>query len=960
VVSKPHLRSAQVYDGGPPSTQPTVSSKKAGEHFMGKPPSGTVTFLFTDIEGSTKLAQQHPDHISALLTRHNQILDQCIQAHDGFVFRTVGDAYCVAFHNVNDALQAALEAQRILYAEAWSPAPIKVRMGIHAGAAQLEGESNYSGYATLALSQRIMSAGHGGQVLLSQTVHDLLGGKLPANAQLFDMGEHHLKNVLQPEHLYQLAVPDLPSAFPSLKTLKTVNHNLPHSLTSFIGRERELSQIKEKLATARLLTLIGPGGTGKTRLSLQMGGEALPDFKDGVWLVELAPVSDPNLIPQTIAAVLGLRESPGRLLMDLVIDYLRAKQLLLILDNCEHLIDACARLADQFLRNCPDLKIMASSREALGIDGEAVYRVPSLSLPKQDEATREAVMGCESAQLFMDRASAANPNFQFTDENASSVAQICLRLDGIPLALELAAARVRVLSAEQIANRLDDRFRLLTGGSRTALPRQQTLQALIDWSYDLLTDSEKALFRRLAVFVGGWTLEAAEAVCAGDEIEAYEVLDLLTEIVDKSLVQVDESGETIRYQRLETISQYAREKLLVTDEANRVRNRHLDYYIEFASVMEKDYINPYQYDIIDKMRLEYDNIRSALSWGVENHIEKAARLLSLSTTFWPWVMTGNTSEVQEWCSTVLSRLDFVIEETAGQADDLLKLNARVLNRSSQALMNMGKHQASRAAAEKSIQLARESNDLFTLVEALGSLGHCALYAGDPEAAFDAANEGIQIGERLDAKGELIWALDAMNHIHHLKGEDDEVHKYIGRIGEILKKAGISIDPVYMGGFLIEQAVKRGDMDDAERHMESMMEIMLERRDNYLLATMQSMFAHALRGYGDLDKAIFYYRRTIRLWQERGHRAAVAHQLECFGLIAMAQEQPARAVKLFSAAEALREVSNSVRTPDEQKEFEDAKSKLQSEMDDNEFNKVWKDGRSMSMEQAIEFALEENG
>ncbi len=926
---------------------------------MGNLPSGTVTFLFTDIEGSTILAQQYPDDMPALLARHNEILDGAIEIHNGFLFRTVGDAYCVAFHNTKDALDAALDAQRQLDCETWTPAPIKVRMGIHTGAARLEDGKDYSGYSTLALVQRIMSAGHGGQVLLSQTAHDLLGNNLPEDVKLLDMGVRHLKDILQPEHLYQLTAPDLPQEFPPINTLRIINHNLPTNLSSFIGRERELSAIKERLGNVRLLSLIGPGGTGKTRLSLQMGGEALSDFKDGVWLVELAPLSDPALIIQTIASVFGLRESPGQPLADQVIDYLRAKQLLLILDNCEHLIDACARLADQLLRNCPDLKILASSREALGINGEAVYRVPSLSLPEQDKVTRDAVMGCESARLFVERASAANPNFQLTDENASSVAQICLRLDGIPLALELAAARARILAVEQIAERLDDRFRLLTGGSRTALPRQQTLRALIDWSYDLLSAPEKALFRRLAVFVGGWTLEAAEAVCAGDEFESYEVLDLLTDIVDKSLVQVNESGEAIRYQRLETIRQYAREKLLETDEVIGVRNRHLDYYIGFTNLLEKEYINPYQYDIIDKMRLEYDNIRSAFSWAVDNNIEKAARLLSPSATSWSLVMMGHISEIRDWCSTVIARLDSLLEETSGPAINLLKLKARILDRSSQALMNLGNHQASRAAAEESIGLARESNDMFTLVDALGSLGHCALYAGDPEGAMDAANEGIEIGERLGADRELIWALDAMIHIYHLKGEDDEVQKCFARINKILNKAGIPIDPVYKGGFLIEQAVKRGEIDKAERNMESIMEIMLERRDNYMLASMQSMFAHAFRGYGDFDKATIYYRRTIRLWQERGHRAAVAHQLECFGLIAVAQEQPTRAVKLFSAADALREVSNSVRTPDEQKEFESAKSSLQSHLNEAEFNKVWEEGNSMTMEKAIEFALEEN-
>jgi len=829
-------------------------------------PSGTVSFLFTDIEGSTKLAQQYPEDIQALLARHNEILDGAIATNDGFLFKTVGDAYCVAFHKSMDALNAALEAQRQFDRETWSPAPIKVRMGIHTGAAQLKGETDYSGYATLSLVQRIMSAGHGGQVLISQTVHDLLDNNLPEDIHLMDMGERNLKDILQPEHLYQLTAPDLPQEFPPLNTLKVINHNLPTNLSSFIGRDHELAAIKDRFGNARLLSLIGPGGTGKTRLSLQMGGEVLSEFKDGVWLVELAPLSDPALIIQTIASVFGLRENPGSPLANQVMDYLRRKQLLLILDNCEHLIDACARLAEQLLRNCPDLKILASSREALGINGEAVYRVPSLSLPEQAEVTKDAVAECEAVQLFIERAAAANPRFQLTDENASSVAQVCLRLDGIPLALELAAARARVLSVEQIAERLDDRFRLLTGGSRTALPRQQTLRALIDWSYDLLTASEKALFRRLAVFVGGWTLEAAEAVCAGDEFESYEVLDLLTEIVDKSLVQVDESGETIRYKRLETIRQYAREKLLETDEAIDVRNRHLDYYIEYANLLEKDYINPYQYDIIDKMRLEYDNIRSALSWAVDNNVEKAARLLTPSTTSWSLVMMGNISEVRDWCSTVIARLDSLREETSGSTNDLLKLKARILDRYSQALMNLGNHQASRTAAEESIQLARESNDTLTLVDALGSLGHCALYAGDPEAALDAAQEGIEIGEKLDAERELIWALDAMTHIYNLKGDNDEVLKYFTRIEEILKKAGIPTDPVYKSGFLIEQAVQRGDMDQAENYMESILEIMLERRDNYMLANMQSMFAHALRQNGDLDKATFYYRRTIRQWR----------------------------------------------------------------------------------------------
>ena len=447
---------------------------------MGNLPSGTVTFLFTDIEGSTKLAQTYPDEMPALLERHNDILNQAIQAHHGWVFQIVGDSYSAAFHNVTDAMQAVLDAQHAMQSEAWSPALIKVRMGIHTGPAQLQDiskGSHYSGYATLATTQRVMSAGHGGQILISQTVHELIVNNIHQDVTLIDMGEHHLKDVIPKQHLYQLQAADLPSEFPPLKTQKIINHNLPLNLTSFIGREKEISEIKARLEESRLLTLIGPGGTGKTRLSIQAGMEALPKQPNGVWMVELAPITDPALVLQTVAAVFDLRESPDHPFKEQINDYLRAKSLLLILDNCEHLVEACAKFAEETLKACPQIKILASSRESLGVSGETTYRVPSLHLPDQLEVTYETVSKYESVRLFADRASAVNPKFQLTEKNASAIAQICRRLDGIPLALELAAARVKVLSVEQIAERLDDRFRLLTGGSRTALPRQQTLRA---------------------------------------------------------------------------------------------------------------------------------------------------------------------------------------------------------------------------------------------------------------------------------------------------------------------------------------------------------------------------------------------------------------------------------------------------------------------------------------------------
>lgn len=393
-------------------------------------PSGTVTFLFTDIEGSTRLAQEHPGEMPELLAHHNAILNQAIESYHGFVFQVIGDSFSAAFHTASDALHAALEAQRKLQTEAWSPAPIKVRMGIHTGSAQLKDEpqgASYEGYATLALTQRIMSVGHGGQILLSQITYDLVKDRLPEGTELRDMRERRLKDIVRLEHLYQLVVPDLLSEFPPLNTLETVNHNLPAQLTSFIGRKQEIAEARELLSSTRILTFIGPGGTGKTRLSLQVAAEQLPECKDGVWLIELAQLADATYILSTLASTLRLREQQGVPLIDTITDYLRGKQLLLVLDNCEHLIETCAHLSEHFLHTCPKLKIITSSREALGISGETVYRVPSLSLPEnvEDQSDPGTLVRYEAPRLFTERATKANPQFTLTHENAPSVTQIC-------------------------------------------------------------------------------------------------------------------------------------------------------------------------------------------------------------------------------------------------------------------------------------------------------------------------------------------------------------------------------------------------------------------------------------------------------------------------------------------------------------------------------------------------------
>ena len=924
---------------------------------MEKFPTGTVTFLFTDIEGSTRLSQEHPDEMPALLARHNEILEHAIKTHTGFVFNIAGDSYSAAFYNTNDALNAVLDAQRMLHNESWSPAPIKVRMGIHVGTAHLQGERDYSGYTTLATTQRIMSAGHGGQVLISQAVHEQLIGNPPQHVEFTDMGEHHLKDVVQKQHLYQITAPDLPSEFPPLKTQKVVNHNLPVRLTSFIGRKRELEETKKRLGVARLLTLIGPGGTGKTRLSIQLGGEVLGEFSDGVWMIELAPLSDAALIPQTVASVFGLRESPDRPLIELITDYLRAKKMLIILDNCEHLIDECARLAEHLIQNCPNIKILASSREALGVLGETTFRVPSLVLPDQAKVTPEALMDCESARLFAERASTANPNFQVTDRNASAVAQICRRLDGIPLALELAAARVRVLSVEQIGERLDDRFRLLTGGSRTALPRQQTLQALIDWSYDLLSELERALFRRLAVFVGGWTLEAAETVCSGDGVDQYEILDLLTQLVDKSLVIAEEQDGTVRYHRLETIRQYARQKLLETNEALKMRNKHLEYFIQLSSWADENWFSPKQKEVERLILTEQANYRSALSWSMEDQPEKTLTLISWSVFIVMYLFIGNMTEAREWTHVVVDKIEKLPPAEGEEALERKRKLIRGYDSIAGIDMNQGNHPASRAASRKGVELAREINDQPLLAQSLASLGIGELYSGDPDTALAVTQESLSICKQLGLRNEHFWALNTLTNIYTVIEDRAQLQKNKDEIRKLEQAFGLPINPAVEERELSTKFFMQGNLTEALEHAEKSFALFEEQNDKYTLTFFMSEVAHGLRQTGELEKALHYYRKSILHWKDFGHRAAVAHQLECFALIALKQEQYGRAALLFGHAENLRQISNSVRTPDEQKEFEEAKSQLHSQMGEDEFGKAWYKGGSMLMERAIEFALE---
>lgn len=544
-------------------------------------PQGTVTFLFTILEGSAQLLHDLGERYVHVVEEHRRLLRAALQEAGGYEVDAAGDGFFYAFGRAGDAVQAAVAAQRAIVAHTWPEgASVRVCIALHTGEATIDA----GGYVGLNVHRaaRICAVGWGGQILLSQETYALIEYDLPPGVGARNLGEHRLKDLQRREQIFQVLHPELPADFPPLRSLDTLPNNLPHQLTSFIGREREMAEVKHLLTTTRLLTLTGPGGCGKTRLALQMAADLLEEFANGVWLVELAAVNSPMLVPQAVASIWSLREEPGRPLLATLGDYLKRKQALLLLDNCEHLIGASADLAASLLQTCPNLTILAISWEPLGLAEEVLYRVPPLSLPDLRHPAPEQVMQYEAVRLFVERATDAQPAFKVTDQNAMAVAQVCHRLDGIPLAIELAAARVKVLSVERIAERLDEILRLLTGGRRTAPPRQQTLRATLDWGYDLLSEKEHMLLRRLSVFAGEWTLEAAEAVCVGVGIETVDVPNLLKHSVNRSLVVVEELGGLTRYRLLEMVRQYAQEKLLEAGEADGVRRRHQEWVTAHA------------------------------------------------------------------------------------------------------------------------------------------------------------------------------------------------------------------------------------------------------------------------------------------------------------------------------------------------------------------------------------------
>jgi len=682
-------------------------------------PTGTVTLLLADVEGSTRLWESQPEDMTAAVARLDRALADVVAAHGGVrpVEQGEGDSFVIAFGRASDAIACALDLQRAPLA------PIRLRMGVHTGEVQLRDDANYIGPA-INRTARLRELAHGGQTVLSSTTSDLVIERLPDGAWLTDLGTHELRDLPRPERVVQLCHPDLPNDFPPLRTAKAAAvHNFPPQLTAFVGRKEEMGQLAATLADDRLVTLTGAGGVGKTRLAIHLAKQTASQFDDGAWFVDLAPITDPALVPVAAARALGLRDEPGHATVDTLTRFIGDRHLLVVLDNCEHVLDASAELITTLLGVCPRLALLATSREPIAMAGEVSWRVPSLSL--SDEAI----------ELFVERARRVRPDLNVDDEKATVVAEICHRLDGVPLAIELAAARVRSLSLDEILHGLHDRFRLLTGGARAAVRRQQTLRASVDWSHALLTQPERLLFRRLAVFMGGFDLGAAEAVASGGEVERHQVLDLLTLLVDKSLVVAEYAAGPTRYRLLETVRQYALEKLGESGEANEVRSRHRDHYTALAALVDAAATE------LDRRvawaETEIDNLRSAFTWSCESSEVEAA--LELCSALHPlWIISGRLQEGLSWFDAALSDRDSELAPA---------MWARAIaDRAALDTYAGLERPESVELAEQALAIARDVGDAALMVRALTACGGSAVFR--TEVANQYLDEGIALAREL--------------------------------------------------------------------------------------------------------------------------------------------------------------------------------------------------------------------
>ena len=908
---------------------------------MAEMPTGTVTFLFTDIEGSTRLWNQHPERMDSVIANHDRELREIVEAHSGFVFKTVGDALYTVFRQTLSAISASIALQLFMQEKEWDIAEkLKIRIGIVTGEAHLRGED----YVGLAVNRcrRLCDAGHGGQILIDQATASIAADHLPANSAMRDLGAHTLKD-LQIAQIYQVLHTDLLPNFPPLRSLEQLSGNLPHQITSFIGRTEEVEIVKELLETTRLLTLTGSGGCGKTRLSQQVAGEMIDTdhYSDGIWLIELQALTEGNRLAPTVASTLSISEEPGRALLATIIDSLKPKSLLLLLDNCEHLIEDCAAFAKNLLRSCPRLHILATSREPLGITGETSWRVPSLPAPASDHLPSAALLATyPAAQLFIERASAALPGFQLTAGNAPAISRICQRLDGIPLALEIAAARVKGMSVEHIDAQL---FKVILGNG-SATGATSPIEAAIDWSYRLLTPEEQSLFCRLSVFTNGFVLEAAEAVAGLHEWEleaaryggtngvpteaahsaagpasatgnlgsatgnpamipgTADVLDLLLRLVDKSLViyeeQVDGNG---RYRLLEMLRQYGWQKLTL-EQAEALRERHRDWYLEFAEKAELELRGAEQGTWLTRLEKDHDNLCAALKWSVDAvpRLRLAGALLGF------WLKRGYLSEGRGWLEGALAQ--------RGNVPALIR--AKALKGAGTLAWAQENYPVAKQYFEECLALYESMGDTHGVANTLNNLGIVATRQGEYISAEDFTRRSIEL--------------------HRLINNDYAVASGLTNLGVI--------------------AFDQGDYPTALPNFEQALTLMRRLERQQEVATILHNIGEILRKQTRYAEAENYLSDSLELRQKMKDTRGIAFSLGSLATTAARVNEYERAATLYASAETARQTVGIPLRDDDREDVEHDLPILRKNLDEKDFLFCWNKGNTIPVEEAIRFAL----
>ncbi|HEX8100767.1 MAG TPA: adenylate/guanylate cyclase domain-containing protein [Actinomycetota bacterium] len=874
---------------------------------MGELPTGTVTFLFTDIEGSTNLARTLGERWPDVLEQHHDILRRAIRDAGGIDVRTEGDAFFAVFRSPIDAVRATTEAQREVNAHQWPPdGPIRVRMGLHTGEGRLAGD-DYVGL-DVHRAARIAAAASGGQVLLSNATKTLVAEADADGWTLRDLGKHRFKDFDAPQPIFQLVIDGLPAEFPAIKSLE-IPTNLPVELTSFVGRDSEVSGVRDLLGSHRLVTLTGPGGTGKTRLSLETAGQVAGEFPDGAFFVELASIGAPDLVPSTIARTLGLREEGSRPVVETLSGHVRDREMLLVLDNFEHVLEA-APIVTTLLAEAPKLRVVVTSRAPLRIRGEQEFPVPPLELPRAKERLDPEDAGRYAAvALFAERAAEVDPAFQLTAENAGAVAAICARLDGLPLAIELAASRVKFLAPEQMRQRLDRALPMLSGGPRDLPDRQRTLRGAIAWSHDLLDEADRTLFRRLSVFAGGWTLDEAEAVAVDGDVDVdVDALSGLAALVDRSLIHREESptGDP-RFDMLSTIREFGQERLEELGEATTIRLRHASHLLSLAEDAEPHLRSMDQKRWLDMLETEHDNLRAALAWAVEaDEGEIAMRFIAALWRFWH--LHGHLEEGRRWAEAVLA-----LPSAAGRT---------------------------RARAE-----------------ALGGAGSLAYWQFDILAIAGAYEEAFSIAQELGDPALLSHASYNYLFIPALQGDFDTALERLMNARRAFEEVG---DQRGVGDtFWVESLIARlaGDMAKSRQLAEQGLRIEREVRDRFGVLDALHMYGRASFGLGDLETLRESFLETIEAHEEIGNRTGIAIALDNLAAYEIARERPERAVRMAGASSRIKEEAGGA-APPEFVGLPDPREVTRDSLSEDAITAAWEEGRAMGLSEAVAYARRE--